>query len=63
MILRDFSQEGDNVLDCFGGSGSTLMACEQMGRSCFMMEYEAGYVNVIISRWEKFTGEKAVKIN
>lgn len=50
------------MLDLFGGSGSTLMACEQSGRKCFMMEYDPKYVDVIIARWEKFTGEKAVKI-
>lgn len=58
-ILRDFSEAGDNILDCFGGSGSTLIACEQTGRNCFMMEYEPHYVDVIIDRWETFTGEKA----
>lgn len=53
----------NNVLDLFGGSGSTLIACEQLGRSCFMMELNPKYVDVIIERWEQFTGEKAVKIN
>lgn len=62
-ILNDFSQSGDGVLDCFGGSGSTLIACEKTGRRCFMMEYEAGYVDIIIDRWEKLTGKKAVKLN
>ena len=62
-ILRDFSEAGDNILDCFGGSGSTLIACEQTGRNCFMMEYEPHYVDVIIDRWEQLTGEKAVLID
>ena len=60
MILRDFSSEGDAILDCFGGSGSTLIACEQLHRRCFMMEYEPAYCDVIIQRWEQFTGGKAV---
>lgn len=62
-ILKDFSKENDTVLDCFGGSGSTLIACEQLNRKCYMMEYEPHYIDVIISRWEQFTGEKAVLLN
>lgn len=53
----------DNVLDLFGGSGSTLIACEQLNKNCFMMELEPHYVDVIITRWEKFTGQKAVLLN
>jgi len=49
----------DNVLDLFGGSGSTLIACEQTDRTCFMMELDPKYVDVIIARWEKLTGEQA----
>jgi DNA modification methylase len=62
-ILKDFTKEDDIILDCFGGSGSTLIACEQIDRACYMIEYEAHYVDVIIKRWETFTGEKAVKLN
>lgn len=62
-ILRDFSSEADNILDCFGGSGSTLMACEQTGRNCYMMEMSPAYIDAIIERWEKFTGQKAVLLN
>lgn len=51
------------MLDCFGGSGSTLIACEQTGRNCYMMELDPHYVDVIIKRWENFTGEKAVLIH
>lgn len=58
-ILKDFSEENDSVLDLFGGSGSTLIACEQLNRTCYMMEYEPHYIDVIIKRWEDFTGEKA----
>ena len=62
-ILKDFTKENDNILDGFGGSGSTLIACEQLNRNCYMMEYEPHYIDVIIQRWENFTGEKAVKIS
>ena len=53
----------ENILDLFGGSGSTLIACEQLNKRCFIMELLPEYVDVIIQRWENFTGEKAVKIN
>lgn len=62
-ILQDFSGDGDNIIDCFGGSGSTLIACEQTGRNCFMMELEPHYIDVIIERWENFTGQKAELIS
>ena len=62
-ILKDFTKQGEIILDCFGGSGSTLIACEQINRTCYMIEYEAHYVDVIIKRWETLTGEKAVLIN
>ena len=51
------------VVDFFGGSGSTLIACEQLNRKCYMMEFLPKYVDVIIARWEQYTGKKAVKIN
>lgn len=50
------------VLDLFGGSGSTLIACEQLNRNCYMIELDPKYVDVIIQRWEEFTGLKAVKL-
>ena len=53
----------ENVVDLFGGSGSTLIACEQLDRTCYMMELDPKYCDVIIKRWEKFTGEKAVLLN
>ena len=62
-ILKDFTKENDIILDCFGGSGSTLIACEQIDRQCYMIEYEAHYCDVIIKRWETLTGDKAVKLN
>ena len=58
--IRNSSRTGDVVLDCFGGSGSTLMAAEKSGRSCFMMELDPKYCDVIIRRWQEFTGQQAV---
>lgn len=55
------SQFGENVLDLFGGSGSTLIACEQSGRNAFLMELDPLYCDVIIQRWEQFTGKKAIR--
>ena len=60
--LLDGSKEGDIVLDAFGGSGTTLIAAEQLGRKCYMMELDPHYCDVIIARWEKLTGKKAIKI-
>lgn len=61
--IKSSSREDEIVLDVFGGSGSTLIACEQLDRTCYMMELDPKYVDVIIDRWEKFTGEKAVLLN
>ena len=62
QIFKKFEKDirFENVVDLFGGSGSTLIACEQMGRTCYTMELDPKYVDVIIDRWEKLTGEKAV---
>lgn len=57
------SNKNSVVLDLFGGSGSTLIACEQLNRKCYMMELDPHYIDVIIQRWEKFTGKKAIKLN
>lgn len=62
-FLNKYSKENDNILDLFGGSGSTLIACEQLDRNCYMMELDPYYIDVIIARWEKYTGEKVVLIN
>lgn len=56
------SREGDVVADIFGGSGSTLITCEQTRRKCYMMELDPHYVDVIIDRWEQLTGKKAEKV-
>lgn len=61
--IRNSSKVGDNVLDLFGGSGTTLMACEQNNRNAYLMEFDPHYVDVIIARWEQFTGQKAVLVN
>lgn len=58
--LENSSKGGDLVSDLFGGSGSTLIACEKIARDCRMMELDPKYVDVIIKRWQDFTGEKAV---
>lgn len=57
------SLAGENVLDLFGGSGSTLIACEQTGRKAHLMEMDPPYCDVIVQRWEKFTGRKAERIS
>lgn len=62
-LIINSSKKEDKVLDLFGGSGSTLIACEQLNRTCYMMEYDPKYVDVIIDRWETFTGRKAVKLS
>lgn len=58
-LIKNSSKQNEIVLDLFGGSGSTLIAAEQIGRNCFMMEYDPKYVDVIIKRWENLTGLEA----
>ena len=58
-FVYNSSQEGDIVADIFGGSGSTMIVCEKMNRRCRMMELDPHYCDVIIERWEQFTGRKA----
>ena len=60
--IQNSSKPGDIILDIFAGSGTTLMACEQNNRKAFLMELDPKYVDVIINRWEKFTGKKAEKL-
>jgi site-specific DNA-methyltransferase (adenine-specific)/modification methylase len=55
----EVSEAEKNILDLFGGSGSTLIACEKTDRKCFMMELDPLYCGVILDRWQKFTGKKA----
>lgn len=61
--IKNNTKECDIVLDLFGGSGTTIMACEQNNRRAFAMEFDPRYADVIIDRWEQFTGKKAVLIN
>lgn len=61
--IQNSSKRGEIVLDTFGGSGTTAIACEQLGRRCYLMELDPHYCDVIIARWEKLTGLKAEKIS
>lgn len=61
--IKNSSQWDDIVMDLFLGSGSTLIACEKTNRICYGMEIDPKYIDVIIKRWEDFTGQKAVKLN
>lgn len=60
--IRNSSKRGDVVLDLFGGSGSTLIGADQVSRTCYTMELDPRYVDVIIKRWEKLTQQKAKKL-
>ncbi len=59
-LIKNSSKENDIILDLFGGSGSTLIAAEQVNRKCYMMELDPKYCDVIIKRWENLTGKKAI---
>lgn len=61
-LIDNSSRPGEIVLDLFGGSGTSVIACEQIGRKCLTMELDPHYCDVIIARWEKLTGQTAVKI-
>ena len=61
--IMDCTKDNDIVLDAFGGSGTTIIAAEQTGRNCYMMEIDPHYCDVIIKRWEDFTGKKAKRLN
>jgi len=60
--VTNSTKTGETVIDPFGGSGSTLIACEMSGRQCRMIEIDPRYVDVIIKRWENLTGKKARKV-
>ena len=62
LAIEYSTYTGERVLDLFGGSGSTLMACEQTGRKAYLMEIDPLYCDVIVQRWEGFTGKKAERI-
>ena len=57
--IKNSSKKGDVIIDCFGGSGSTLIACEKLNRKARVMELDPKYCDVIVKRWEQFTGLKA----
>lgn len=63
FFVENFTNENESVLDLFGGTGTTLMVCEQLNRKCYTMELDPLYLDVIIQRWENSTGKKAVKLN
>ena len=60
--ITTFSNKGESILDLFGGTGTTMIAAEQLGRKCYMMELDPHYCDVIIARWEKLTGQTATKL-
>ena len=62
-LISNSTKAGDVVLDVFGGSGTTLLACEKLGRTCWTMELDPHYCDVILQRWEDMTGKVAVKID
>lgn len=62
-IITQWGEKAGTVVDLFGGSGSTLIACEQLNRKCYMCELDPHYCDVIIQRWENLTGKKAVLLN
>lgn len=62
QLVHNSSRKRDIVLDLFGGSGTTLIACEELGRTCYMAELDPIYCDVIVKRWETFTGEKAARV-
>ena len=61
--IKSSSEENNIVLDLFGGSGSTLMACEQLDRKCYMMELDPYYCDVILKRWGVYTGKDLKRVN
>ena len=61
-LIQNSTKKGENVLDLFGGSGTTIVACEELGRKGYAMELDPHYVDVIIERWESLTGQKAEKV-
>ena len=61
-LIRNSSRKGQVVLDTFGGSGTTLIAADKLDRTCYMVEYDPKYMDVIIQRYEELTGGKAIKL-
>ena len=63
LQIEAWSNRSGTIADLFGGSGSTLIACEKTNRKCFMMELDPHYCDVIVARWEKYAGKKAELLN
>jgi len=63
FAIKEYNINAQNIIDLFGGSGATLIACEKLQKQCFMMELDPAYCDVIIERWENLTGQKAELIN
>lgn len=63
LQIKNSSKRNDKVYDAFGGSGTTLIACEQLDRCCYTMEYDERYASVILTRYEELTGNKGVLLN
>lgn len=61
-LVKNSSKQHENVIDLFGGSGSTMISCEHLGRNCYTIELDTKHADVIIERWETLTGQTAVKI-
>ena len=61
-LMANSSRRGELVADFFGGSGTTLIAAEQLGRVAYLMEISPKYCDIIINRWEEYTGKKAVRV-
>lgn len=61
-LISNSSKKNESVLDMFGGSGTTLIACEELKRKCYMVELDEHFCDIIINRWEEFTNRKATKI-
>ena len=59
-VIQTVAPESETVIDLFGDSGSTLIACERLGERAFLMEMSEPYCDVIIQRWQNFTGQKAI---
>ena len=60
--IKNSTKQGDIVFDSFAGSGSTIIACEQLGRKAYCIELDTHYCDVIIARWEKLTWQEAIRI-
>ena len=62
QVIKNFTDDGAAVIDCFGGSGTTLIACEKINRRCLLMEIDPHYCDLVLKRWEKYSGKIAERI-